>query len=145
VPALSDPLGLFSSIHFLSRGVPVPERIPSKVIKVWSFLKHDVLGEIDRNKDPMATAEHKKDTKKKVESLYAEFDKGLSTKLKKGSTTKSDEEAAAALAEAKKIATSYLEIVKKKKSEWGQNGTLVAGKFSTALQKIVTACDEALK
>lgn len=122
----------------------MPKRIPSDVIKKWGQLKHDLLGAIDGMKDPMITKEFKKETKKKVESLYGEFDSGLSAKLKKGSTTKSDEEAVTEITKARTIAKTYLATVKKKKAEWGTEGNAVVVKFTKALENIIAACDAAL-
>lgn len=123
----------------------MPKRIPSAVIKKWGQLKHDFISSIDGLKEKgIVTKDYKKDIKKKVEALYTEFDAGLSSKLKKASTTKSDEEAVTEINKAKGVATTYLATVNKRKTEWGVDLVAVANKFKRALEDIIAACDEAL-
>lgn len=98
------------------------ERIPPLVIQQWGKVKNELVGVIQKAKGPGMTPDFKKDLTKKVETLFAGFDKGLRDKLKKASVAKDDAEAKKALQEVVKIANEYLDKLKTAQKQWGIEG-----------------------
>jgi hypothetical protein len=117
-------------------------RLPKEVLEKWTKLKHELLPSIDKIKDDTVSEATKKDLKKKVKTLYDQFDSGLSKLLKSANDAKTDKDALKPLSEASKTATAYLRKAQAAKSAWGElEGGAIAEKFEVRLEDIKRACE----
>ncbi|HZC72291.1 MAG TPA: hypothetical protein VE442_16470 [Jatrophihabitans sp.] len=98
------------------------QRIPPLVIQQWGKVKHDLIPVIEKTKGPGMTPEFKQDLRKKVETLFVSFDKGLRDKLKKASEAKNDAEAKKALQDVITISGDYLSKLQTAQKQWGTSG-----------------------
>jgi hypothetical protein len=116
-------------------------RLPKKVMERWTKLKHELLSAIDKMKDDMIDDAKKKDWKKKVGTLYDQFDSGLSKTLKKADDAKSDKDALKPLSEAVKTTNAYISKVKTTTASWDIDDSGIADKFTEVLKEIKRACE----
>lgn len=119
-------------------------RLPPAVAKQWSGLKNQLKPDISKMKMP---SEQKAQFLKAVTKLYAEFDEGLSKKMKTASTAPNDNVAKTALAEVVRISTSYLhkldQFVENPNNDMAKGG-IIHTAFKKALDNIHEAATRTL-
>lgn len=120
-------------------------RIPPMVIQQWGKVKHDLVPFIEKLKGPTVDAAYRADLKKKVETLFGQFDDGLREKMKKANDAKNDTDAKKYLKQVVDTSADYMVKLKAAQKQWGTTGRSIAETIEKNLERIHDSAETTLK
>jgi hypothetical protein len=120
-------------------------RIPPMVIQQWGKVKHDLVPFIEKLKGPTVDAAYRSDLKKKVETLFGQFDAGLRDAMKKANDAKTDADAKKYLQQIVTTSTDYMTKLKAAQKQWGDSGRSIGDTIEKNLKRIKESAETTLK